>query len=239
MVIQNGPPPYPVRLDGELDDDLSRGLWLIKWLLILPHIVILAVLAILAFLLTIVAFFSILFTKRYPRPIFDFNVGVMRWGWRVSFYAFNLGTDRYPPFTFDDVADYPAHIEVEYPEELSRGLVLVKWWLLAIPQYIIVGLMTSGTAYAVTEMDGTVTYYEYGLSLVAVLALFAGISLLFTKQYPRGIFDLIMGINRWSFRVWAYAILMRDEYPPFRMDLGGTDPGSVSGGQTLTPVEPA
>lgn len=237
MAIQNPAPSYPARIEGELDDDLSRGLWLIKWLLVLPHIVILAILAILGFLLTIVAFFSILFTKKYPRPIFDFNVGIMRWAWRVSFYAFNLGTDRYPPFTFDDVPDYPAHVDVEYPEELSRGLVLVKWWLLAIPQYIIVSLMTSGTAYAVTELDGTVTYYEYGFSLVAFLAVVAGISLLFTKRYPRGVFDFVMGISRWSFRVWAYVILMRDEYPPFRMDLGGADPGSPAAGNDTSSTE--
>lgn len=233
------PTPYPVRVDGELEDGLSRGLWLIKWLLVLPHIVILVVLAIISFLLTVVAFFSILFTKSYPKPIFDFNVGVLRWGWRVSFYAFTLGTDRYPPFTFDDVPDYPARLEIDHPEELSRGLVLVKWWLLAIPQYIVVGLMTSGTAYAVTDMDGSVTYYEYGLSLLGVLALIAGVSLLFRNSYPRGIFDLVVGINRWAFRVWAYAVLMRDEYPPFRMDLGGTDPGSMSGTDPTPSVEPA
>ena len=219
--------PYPVRLEGELDEGLSRGLWLIKWLLALPHYIILLVLAIISFFLTIVAFFSILFTKKYPRPIFDFNVGVMRWGWRVGFYAFALGTDRYPPFTFDDVPDYPARFDVEYPEELSRGLVLVKSWLLAIPHYIIVGLMTSGTAYAVTDMEGSVTYYEYGLSLVAILALIAGVSLLFANRYPRGIFDFLMGINRWSFRVWSYAGLMRDEYPPFRMDQGGAEPSTA------------
>ena len=233
-------PPYPVRLEGTLDENLSRGLWLIKWLLAIPHIVVLAVLAVIGFVLTIVAFFAILFTKSYPRAIFDFNVGVMRWGWRVSFYAFALGTDRYPPFTFDDVPDYPARLEIDRPEELSRGLVLVKWWLLAIPQYIVVSLMTSGAVYTVTEANGDVTSYQSGISLVGALALIAGVSLLFTKRYPRGIFDFVMGINRWSFRVWAYAILMRDEYPPFRMDLGGTDPGSMAGGDsTASPVESA
>jgi hypothetical protein len=65
------------------------------------------------------------------------------------------------------------------------------------------------------------------------------VSLLFRNRYPRGIFDLVVGINRWAFRVWAYAVLMRDEYPPFRMDLGGTDPGSMSGSETTPSIEPA
>jgi hypothetical protein len=135
------PQTYPLAVEAELAPELSRGLWLVKWLLVIPHVIVLVFLWIGFLVLTVIAFFAILFTGRYPRGIFDFNVGVLRWTWRVGFYSYSaLGTDRYPPFTLDDVPDYPARLKVEYPQALSRGLVLVKWWLLALPHYLIVGV---------------------------------------------------------------------------------------------------
>jgi hypothetical protein len=136
--------PYPVTLTGDLDPNLSRWLWLVKWILVIPHLIVLVFLWIAFLVLTIVAFFAILFNGRYPRGIFAFNVGVMRWTWRVGFYSYSaLATDRYPPFSLER-RDYPADLEVEYPEQLSQGLVLVKWWLLAIPHYIVVSFLNGG-----------------------------------------------------------------------------------------------
>lgn len=216
---------YPVELEARLDPNLSRWQWLFKWLLAIPHYVVLMFLVLGFFLTTIVAWFSILFTGRYPRSIFDFNVGVMRWAWRVGFYSYSaLGTDQYPPFTLKET-DYPAHLEVEYPEQLSRGLALVKWWLLAIPHYLIVGLFTSGAIWMATGTEGANSrVLEIGGGLIGLLVLIAAFALLFSGRYPRGIFDLVMGLNRWSYRVWAYVALMTDEYPPFRLDTGGSEP---------------
>ena len=223
---------YPVRLEGDVEPELSRWLWLVKWLLAIPHYIVLFFLWVAFAVLTVVAFFAILFTERYPRSIFDFNVGVLRWSWRVGFYAYSaLGTDRYPPFTLDDVPDYPARLQIDYPERLSRGLVLVKWWLLAIPQYLIVAVFGGGWSFGGwpwawrwgNAIDDDYMFWVGG-GLIGILVVIAALWLLFANRYPRDLFDFVMGLNRWSYRVWAYATLMRDEYPPFRLDSGPREP---------------
>jgi hypothetical protein len=202
---------YPLSLHGELDPGVSRWLWLVKWLLAIPHFIVLVFLWIGFLLSTVVAGFAILFTGRYPRGIFDFNVGVLRWSWRVGFYTYSaLGTDKYPPFTLADDPAYPARLEVAYPERLSRGLVLVKWWLLAIPHYLVVAILTGSSG-----------------GLIGLLVLFAGLALLFTGRYPTSLYDFVLGLDRWVFRVVAYAGLMTDAYPPFRLDSGGTEPAAA------------
>jgi hypothetical protein len=221
----------PVRVGATLDAPLSRWLWLVKWILAVPHLVVLAFLWIAFAVVSVVAFFAILITARYPRALFDFNVGVLRWSWRVHYYGYGaLGTDRYPPFTLADVPGYPAHLEVPYPERLSRGLVLVKWWLLAIPQYVVLSILVGGGLFAGTRTTTTDSGWQGGWGaggLLGLLVLVAAIALLFSARYPRSLYDFVLGIDRWSLRVAAYVGLMTDRYPPFRLDQGGTDPGSV------------
>ncbi|MEO8750096.1 MAG: DUF4389 domain-containing protein [Allobranchiibius sp.] len=227
---------YPARLDGQLDPSVSRWKWLIKWLLVIPHYVVLAFLWIAAAVLTVIAGFAILFSGRYPRWIFDFNLGVIRWTWRVSFYAISaFGTDRYPPFTLKEVADYPATFTVDYPQHLSRGLVLIKWWLLALPHYLVVAVFAGGWAFA----GGNGWRSGGGGGLISLLAVVACVILLVRGRYPRDLFSFLMGLNRWCYRVLAYAMLMRDEYPPFRLDSDGRDPGTVPPpAASPTPTQP-
>ena len=219
---------YPVRVDASLDAPLSRWLWLVKWVLVIPHYVVLAFLWAAFVVLSAVAMVAIVVTGRYPRAIFEFNVGVLRWTWRVQYYAIGaFGTDRYPPFTLAEDPAFPAHLEVEYPGQLSRGLALVKWWLLAIPQYIIVGVFT-GSGLWFAWQYGEQRNSWAGLGLIGILAVIAAVVLLVTGRYPEQIYDFVLGMNRWVLRVAGYAGLMTDKYPPFRLDMGGRDPGTLT-----------
>ena len=205
---------YPLTLKGELSDPPNSGLWLIKWLLAIPHLIILAFLWVGFVVVWVIALFAILFTGKYPRGLFDFNVGVLRWSWRVGFYTYHAnGTDKYPPFTLESIDDYPADLQVVYPERLSQGLVLIKWWLLAIPHLIIVSLFSGGWGWG----WGQLLWGGEGTGLIFILVIIAAVVLLFTGKYNQDIFKLVMGMNRWVYRVTAYVALMTDEYPPFRL----------------------
>ena len=184
----------PVTYDVEYPGELSRWLIFVKWLLAIPHLLILYVLSALLSILTFIAFFAILFTKRYPQELFNFAVNINRWTENVYAYVF-LMRDEYPPFSWEP-GRYPVTYDVEYPAELSRWLIFVKW-LLAVPHIIIL------------------LFLFIGQGLALFVAFFA---ILFTKRFPEGLFRFVVGADRWRVRVNAYINLMRDDYPPFSME---------------------
>ena len=226
---------YPARLTGHLDPPLSRGQRLVKWLLSVPNFIILLFMCSAVIVTTIIARFAILFTGRYPRSLFNFAVGVLRWKWRVGFYACSaLGTDKYPPFSLA-MTDYPVDFEVDYPQQLSHGLVRAKGWLLVVPHLLIVSVFTN-TAWTAWNENGNGSQWaghhtwsadfghSVGFSLLSLLVLIAALMLLSTGRYQRPPFGLVMGINRWTYCVATHGLLLRDKYPPFRLDQGHEDP---------------
>ena len=184
---------YPMTYDVEYPAELSRWLIFVKWLLVIPHIIILYALGLAAGVALFVAWFAILFTRRFPRGLFDFVVNVNRWGINVMAYVF-LMRDEYPPFSWEK-GKYPVTYDVEYPEQLSRWLIFVKW-LLILPHVLVIYFLF--LAYEVT-------------------ALIAWFAILFTKRYPEGLFRFGVGVFRWVNRINVYSNLLRDKYPPFSL----------------------
>jgi hypothetical protein len=211
----------PVSLNARLDEPLSRGLWLVKWFLAIPHYIVLAFLWLAFVVTTFIAWWAILFTGRYPRGLFDFGVGVLRWTWRVAYYATSgIGTDKYPPFSLQP-AEYPATLDIAYPERLSRGLIFVKW-LLIVPHWILVSFFIGGGWYVRGRTNGWTAGAGFGL--IGWVTIIAGVALLFTGRYPKGLYNFVMGMNRWVVRAFVYPALMTDQYPPFTLDQGSTEP---------------
>jgi hypothetical protein len=185
-----------VTADCDRQPEYSRFLPLVKWLLAIPHYIVLFFLFIGVFVVKFIAFFAVLFTGRYPRGMFDFVAGTLRWTWNVYSYVYLL-TDRYPPFSLEADPTYPARLEIAYPEDgIDRWRPLVQW-LLVIPYAIVAALLS------------------YVAGVVAFIGIFV---ILFTKNLPEGMFNLILIPNRWYARVFPYGGFMVDKHPPFNWD---------------------
>lgn len=171
-----------LRLTGVMDTHLSRWLWLVKMFLAIPHFVVLAVLWVPFILTTLLAGIAILVTGRYPRPLFDLNVGILRWNWRVGFYVYAaLGTDKYPPFSFADRPDYPAKFDVVYDAHPSRVSVPLRWFA-AAPHLVIVALIM-GDLFSFNQSSGVASA---AFSLLNVFVVAAGVLLPRSRSVPTG-----------------------------------------------------
>jgi len=184
---------YPVHLEIDHPEGGNRFMILIRWLLALPHAAIVYVLSSLSSVIILIAFFAILFTRRYPEGLFNIAVGIQRWS--QNMWAYVLFHDRYPPFSFEEGQYPPVRYSVDRREEYNRWLPLVKW-LLAIPHYIVLSLLYIAA------------FFVYLWTIIVVLV---------TGRYPEGAFNFLVGVARWGARVTAYVGLMVDEYPPFSM----------------------
>lgn len=183
---------YPVAFDVAYPESPNRWLILVRWLLALPHYLVLSLLGILASLVWVVSFFTILIARSYPDALYRFMVGVSRWSVNVTAYVLFL--DRYPPFSMEEGAYEGVTFSVERPD-FNRWLVLVKW-LLVIPHAIVLGLLAV-------------------IAQVAVVPLALGVLVL--GRYPRPLFDFLVGVGRWNARVNAYMTFLVDRYPPFSL----------------------
>ncbi len=195
------PPPeaaggaYSVQLDAERADHLNRFLPLIKWLLALPHWIVLFFLFIGAAVAILISFFATIITGRWPRGLFNFVVGVLRWTNRVYAYTLLL-TDRYPPFSLDDDDSYPLRVDIDYPEHVDRWRPLVSW-LLILPYAIVASLL---------------------MQLAYIVAFISVFVILFTAKLPEGLFNLIVNPMRWQLRAGTYHVWMATKYPPFEWE---------------------
>lgn len=205
---------YPVSLDIDYPQKLDRATTFFRLLLSIPIILILSLLTMagtesftqqasdemvmttggIVTGLFVATLLMILFRQRYPRWWFDFNLELNRFSMRIAAYVFLL-TDKYP----STVDTQSVHLEIAYPDvekDLNRWLPLVKW-LLAIPHYFVLFILTIAVVF------------------VTIVAWFA---ILFTGHYPREMFDFVVGVFRWNFRVTAYAFLLTtDQYPSFSL----------------------
>lgn len=188
---------YPVELVGEYQERVNRFLWLIKWILLIPHFVVLWFLSIPTIFTTPLSWLAVIIMGRYPSFLWAYHAGLLRWSWRINFYSYQAGnTDQYPPFAFQSREEYPADLIIEYPEGSSRLTGLFRW-ILIIPHWIITAILSE---------------------IVNILVLFALVFLLFTGRYSQDLFNIIMGLNRWIYRANAYGWLLVDAYPPFSFD---------------------
>jgi hypothetical protein len=195
-------PSSPIKYSVEYPESLSRGTLILKTLfgifyVGIPHGIILGLYGAAVGIVHFIVFWAILFTGKFPKGMFDFIIPYLRWWLRVKSYMI-MFNDKYPPFNGDENVDYPTKITVDYPENLSRGTLILKvlfgWAYVGIPHGII--LMFYGIAVVITQI---ITWW----------------SILLYAKFPKSFFDFTVSYFRWYLRVTAYMSFFTDIYPPF------------------------
>lgn len=186
---------YPVNIEMDHQDEYSRFLPIVKWLLLIPQYFVYFFVVIGAMFVAFAAFFAVLFTAKYPRGMWDYMVGVQRWGLRINAYAY-FATDKYPPFSLQETPEDTVRLHAEYPEHVERWRSLFAW-LVGIPYFIV--------AYVVIIIGQICSFFGF-------------FTILFTKKLPVGLFDMIRKAMLWSTRAGFYMYFMSTVYPPFDWD---------------------
>jgi hypothetical protein len=189
------PTGYPIRALIAPAQEQSRLTVFFRLLMIIPAAIVLAFVALAAFVVTVIAWFAILFTGHFPAGMFRFCVGAHRWSLRVQAYLYLL-TDTYPPFSLEDDLNYPSRLLVVEDLEGRNRLTVFFRLILAIPHQIILALL------------------GYAARAVAFVCWLIA---LFTGSVPEGLHNFLAGYVRWSIRVQGYQGLLTDKYPPFSM----------------------
>lgn len=198
---------YPTKLEVDYPESPSRVLallgviFVLKALLLIPHLIILYVLGIVSLVVIWIGYLAVLITGSYPAGLYGFVLGVQRWGYRTSGWLYGF-TDSYPPFSLGAAEDYGVRFEVEHPAASSRILALLgvlfffPKLILLIPHLIILAAL------------GFVTLVVVYIAYWAVLI---------TGTYPRGLFNFAVGMMRWETRTDSWFIGFTDRYPPFSL----------------------
>ena len=202
VVADDSDYPANVSLDrSPTNSRLFAVLYLVgvKHLLGFPHGVILVVYGVAALIMGWIAQWIVLLTGSYPRGFVEFMRGYFQWSFRLNAWIYGL-TDSYPPFTQQDAVGFAAQAEASVADSSSRLLAVTRivgiQFLLLIPHLVALAVLAV---------------------LQGLMVFISAIAIIFTGRYPEAFFDIVLGVERWIFRVNMYALGLVDRYPPFRM----------------------
>ncbi|MDE2670383.1 MAG: DUF4389 domain-containing protein [Chloroflexota bacterium] len=187
---------YPVEFEVDDAMEQNRLSILFRWLLVIPHAIILSFLGVAAGIVVVLAWFTILFAGRFPEALLRFTTGYSRWAARANAYG-SLLTGAYPPFSMEEEPDYPVRLVIRQQTVGRNRLTTFFRWILSIPHIIVLNLL------------GIVAGF------VMLAAWLAGVVL---GRVPAGLHSFLVGFTAWTERVSAYSYLLVDDYPPFSLE---------------------